>query len=95
MSRMYRSKTDYIEALNTVLEARDDFDHLEYHRHPSTGKEYLFLSALTGEVFMFDVTGYSEANIFHLMARVECEGLNVDNLIKDPKQKLEIAKLFR
>ena len=95
MSRVYRNKQQYIEALEIVLGARDDFNSLEYHRHPSTGKEYLFLSALTGEVFMFDITGYSEEKIFHCIAKIECDGLNVENLIKDPAQKLEIAKLFR
>ena len=94
MSRVIRSKQEYIEALNTVLDAREDFKDLTYHKHPSNGEEYLFLSALTGEVFMFDITGYSEANIFHCIATIECEGLNVDNLIKDAHKRLEIAKLF-
>lgn len=95
MSRLYRSKQEYINTLGEVLEAREDFKGLEYHKHPNTGEEYLFLSAITGEVFMLDVTGYTEEKMFHCIAMIECQGLgSVDNLIKDTSKRLEIGKLF-
>lgn len=91
--RAYRSKEQYIETLAVILNAREDFKDLEYHRHPTNGKEYLFMSAMTGEVFMFDITGYDEADIFHCIAQIEC-GIGVPNLITDTAERLEIGKLF-
>ena len=91
--RSYRSKEQYIETLAEILNARDDFKDLEYHRHPTNGQEYLFMSAMTGEVFMFDITGCDEASIYHMMAQIEC-GIRVPNLITDTAQRLEIGRLF-
>jgi hypothetical protein len=51
------------------------------------------MSAMTGEVFMFDITGYDEADIYHCMAQIEC-GIGVPNLITDTAESLEIGKLF-
>jgi hypothetical protein len=77
--RAYRSKEQYIETLAEILNAREDFKNLEYHRHPTNGKEYLFMSVVTGEVFFFDITGYDEADIFHCIAQMEC-GIGVGSL---------------
>lgn len=95
MSRVGRSKKQYIEALGIVLGARKDFKDLEYKKHPSNGEEYLILSAITGEVFMLDITGYSEENILHNIAELEVGGFKaVDNLITDFDKRLEIGRLF-
>lgn len=95
MSRTNRSKQQYIETLGMVLGAREDFKDLEYKKHPSNGEEYLILSAITGEVFMLNITGYNEAAILHCIALIECGGFKaVDNLITDLDKRLEIGKLF-
>ena len=92
MSRMYKNKLDYIEALKTVLEAREDFKDLTYNR-ATTGEEYLFLSVITGEVFMFEVTGMKNEQIFHIMAMIDC-GQKPECQITDKAKRLEIGKLF-
>lgn len=93
MSRAYRSKAEYVENLKTVLGAREEFKNLEYHKHPSTQEEFLFMSVITGEVYMFDITGYKDEAIFHTMAMIEC-GQKPDNQITDREKRLELGKLF-
>jgi len=93
MSRMYRNKQEYIDNLRTVIDAREDFKDLEYHRNPTTQEEYLFLSDIVGRVFMFDITGKSNDQIYHVMAMVEC-GQKPDCYITDPKKMMELGKLF-
>ena len=92
MSRMYRNKMEYIEAIKTVLEAREDFKDLTYNRS-TTGEEYLFLQAITGDVFMFEITGLKNEQIFHIMAQVEC-GQRPECQITDRDKRLELGKLF-
>ena len=59
------TRKQYIEALNFVLSARDDFKKLEYYRHNADGSEYIFLTDMVGQVAILDVTGYSDASIYH------------------------------
>jgi hypothetical protein len=95
MSRVYKSKEQYIETLAEVLVAREDFKDLEYRRHPTNGEEYMILTSMVGEVIMFNITGYSEARILRCVSLVECQGFGaVDNLITDFNKRLEIGKLF-
>ena len=94
MGRNYATRNNHIKALNAVLSARDDFKSLELHRHYATGEEYLILKDIIGDVFMFDVTGFSTASINHILAEIEC-GIKPSNLISDNKKKLEIAKMFK
>lgn len=94
MSRTYATRMNHIKALNDVLSAREDFKSLELHRHHATGEEYMFLTDIIGHVFMFDVTGYTRANINHTLAQIEC-GEKPRNLISDNAKKLELAKMFR
>lgn len=93
MSRSYRNKQEYIDNLRTVIDAREDFKDLEYHKHPSTQEEYLFLSDIVGRVFMFDITGMQNDQIYHIMAMVEC-GQKPDCFITDPNKMMELGKLF-
>ena len=93
MSRMYRNKLEYIENLKTVLDAREDFKDLEYKKNPTTQEEYLFFTVITGEVFMFNITGYKNEQIFHIMAMIDC-GQQPDCIITDRQKRLEIGKLF-
>jgi hypothetical protein len=93
MGRMYRNKAEYIENLATVMSAREEFKDLEYKKHPSTQEEFLFMSAVTGEVFMFDITGYANEQILHIMAMIEC-GQKPSNQITDREKRLELGKLF-
>lgn len=91
MSRVYKNKQDYIETLAKTLEVRDDFKSLEYRRNRD-GNEYLILTSIAGDVFMFDITGYSEAQIYHTLAIVEC-GYKPRNFIKDRNKRTEIGRL--
>ena len=93
MSRLYRNKQEYIENLRTVIDAREDFKDLEYHKHPSTQEEYLFMTDIIGHVFMFDITGMRNEDIFHIMAMVEC-GQKPDCFIADRDKRMELGKLF-
>lgn len=93
MSRLYRNKQEYIDNLRTVIDAREDFKDLEYHKNPTTQEEYLFLSDIVGRVFMFDVTGMQNDQIYHVMAMVEC-GQKPDCFITDPNKMMELGKLF-
>ena len=93
MSREYKSKTEYIEAIKTVLEAKEDFKDLIYHKHPSKQGEYLFLSDILGRMFMFDITGMKNEQIYFIMAQIEC-GVRPECQITDRAKMLELGKLF-
>ena len=93
MSRLYRNKQEYIDNLRTVIDAREDFKDLVYHKNPTTQEEYLFLTDIIGHVFMFDITGMKNEQIYHIMAMVEC-GHKPDCFIADPKKMMELGKLF-
>ena len=93
MSRSYRNKQEYIDNLRTVIDAREDFKDLEYHKHPSTQEEYLFMTDIIGHVFMFDITGMRNEDIFHIMAMVEC-GQRPDCFITDRNRMMELGKMF-
>lgn len=92
MSRTYYNRARYIDNLSIVLEARDDFKQLDYHKH-TNGEEFLFMHLLTGDVAYLDITGRTDAEIFHVLAQIEC-GITPPELIKDNKRRLEIGKLF-
>lgn len=93
MSRLYRNRMEYIEALRTVLEAREDFKDLEYHRNSATQEEYLFLTDILGRVFYFDITGLRNEDVYHSMAQIEC-GVQPQCYIFDKKRMLEVARMF-
>lgn len=93
MSRLYRNKKEYIDNLRTVIDAREDFKDLAYHKNPTTQEEYLFLSDIVGRVFMFDITGMQNDQIYHVMAMVEC-GQKPECFISDPDKMMELGKLF-
>lgn len=92
MSRIYRTKNQYIGLLKACEMAREDFADLKYCRNHK-GEEYLVLQNIIGNVFMFDITGYSNAEIKHTLALIEC-GIEPKNYIKDNKKKMEIARLY-
>lgn len=87
---MSKSKTEFIADLAKVLKVKDDFKKLEYKK--STGKEYLFLSVITGHVFIFDITGFSDERIYHTLALIEC-GVRPKSQVTETKDLLAIAKL--
>ena len=93
MSRMYRNRKEYIETLRTILDAKEDFKDLEYHKHPSTQEEFLFMSDILGRVFYFDITGMPNEQIFHSMAMVEV-GQVPECYITDKARMLEIGRFF-
>ena len=86
------TRKQYIQALEFVLSAKDDFKKLDYYR--LNGEEYIFLTDLLGQVAILDVTGYSDANIYHALAIIECNG-TPRCYISDPKKRLELGRLFR
>ena len=89
-SKMSRSKADFISDLSKVLKVKEDFKKLEYKR--SAGNEYLFLSVITGHVFIFDITGYTDERIYHTLALIEC-GVKPKSQVTEPKELVAIAKL--
>ena len=93
MSRIYKNKMDYITVLKACEQAREDFADLKYCRN-AKGNEYLILSNVIGNVYMFDITGYSEHQIKHTLAMIEC-GIKPSNYIEDAKTRMEIARLCR
>lgn len=92
MSRIYRTKENYIGLLRAVEMAREDFSDLKYCRNHK-GEEYLILINIIGNVFMFDITGYDNAQIKHTLALIEC-GHKPTNYIDDKAKRTEIAKLY-
>lgn len=93
MSRAYRNKQEFIDNLRAVMGAREDFKDLVYNKHPSSQEEYLFLTDIIGHVFMFDITGMRNEDIYHTMAMVEC-GQKPNCFISDPQKRMELGKLF-
>lgn len=93
MSRVYRAKQDYIDSLRAVMGAREDFKDLVYHKHPSTQEEYIFLTDIVGHVYMFDVTGMKNEQIYHSMAQIECGSMPAC-YITDKDKMMELGKLF-
>lgn len=93
MSRIYRNKLEYIENLKMVIDAKEEFKDLTYHKNPTTQEEYLFMTDIIGHVFMFEITGMTNDQIFHVMALVEC-GQRPECFITDPAKRLELGKLF-
>ena len=88
------TRKQFIQALNVILSARDDFKRLEYYRHNADGSEYIFLTDMVGQVAILDVTGYTDANIYHALAIIECGG-RPRCYIRDQKKCLELGKMFR
>jgi len=88
------TRKQYIEALNFVLNARSDFKKMEYYRHNASGEEYIFLTDVIGQVAMLDVTGYTDANIYHALAIIECGG-RPRCYITDPQKRLALGKMFK
>lgn len=93
MSRVYRTKENYIGLLKACEAARQDFGDLKYCRNHK-GEEYLILQDVIGHTFMFDITGYNNAEIMHTLALIEC-GHKPNNLIKDTDKMYEIARLYK
>lgn len=93
MSRLYRNKQEYIDNLRIIMDAREDFKDLRYHKNPTTQEEYLFLTDIVGRVFMFDITGMKNEDIYHVMAMVEC-GKQPECYISDLNKMMELGKLF-
>lgn len=93
MGRIYRTKENYIGLLRACESARSDFGDLKYCRNHK-GEEYMVLQDIIGHTFMFDITGYSNAQIKHTLALVEC-GKVPDNFIKNTEKMLEIARLYK
>lgn len=91
MSNVYKTKADYIGLLKRCEQVRSDFGDLKYIRN-AKGQEYLILSNIIGDTLMFDITGYSEVQIKHTLAMVECNQMP-KNMISSIDKKLEIAKL--
>jgi hypothetical protein len=92
MSRVYRSRQEYMEKLKDVMEVREDFKDLKYCR-TAEGEEYLMLSNIIGQVYFFNITGYTEAKIFHTMAVLEC-GNEPSNFVKERSKLLELGRAF-
>jgi len=95
--RIPRTKRTYIDNLSIVLEARPDFKDLNYYRDNVSNKEYLTLSSLIGHTWTFDITGYTDAQIFHLIAMIDCAKPGDPEpkcLIRDSAELLRLGRMF-
>lgn len=88
------NRKQYIGALKYCLQARNDFNNLEYIADVVGEGEYLVLSDIIGQVCMLNITGYTEAMIYHTLAQIEC-GTAPINTITDKAEIMRIAKLRR
>ena len=77
--------------MKLALQAREDFEDLRYFKHNYNGAEYLCLTELTGNAFWFDITGYSNAMIFHTIAEIET-GKKPSNMVIGNKAIMDIAR---
>lgn len=90
MGRVYNTKEEYIAMLKACEQAREDFADLKYCRNARG--EYMVLKNVIGNVYMFEITGYTEAQIKHTLALVEC-GIKPNNFIEDNKKRMEVGRL--
>lgn len=93
MSRTYMARRRYIESIRELCSAREDFKDLQYHIDNQTKEEVLTLTNVVGYTWWFNITGYSDAQIFHAMAQVEC-GQKPKCLIEDKAKLMELGKKF-
>ena len=91
MKKIHR-RMQYIGALKYCLKAREDFNDLEYIADIVGDGEYLILSDIIGQVCMLNITGYTEAMIYHTLAQIECGSVPI-NIITDKAEIMRIAKL--
>ena len=89
----YTTRENYIKALNYVLSAKENFKGLKYCRDSQTNEEYLIMSNVIGEAFVFDVTGITDAEMYHSIAVIEA-GKVPSNFITDRKKLIDIGKRF-
>lgn len=87
-----QKRAQYIGALKYCLKARDDFGNLEYVVDIISEHEYLILTDIIGQVCMLNITGYTEAMIYHVIAQIECDTVP-SNLVTDKAEMMRIAKL--
>lgn len=92
MSNTHKDKEIYAKKLKECLNARPDFKDLQYCV-TSTG-EYLALTGITGDTFMFDITGYEKDQMLTTVAEVVC-GLAPGNYITDYAKRAEIGKQLK
>lgn len=86
------NRKQYIGALKYALKARNDFKDLEYICDVVGDGEYLILSDIIGQICMLNITGYTEAMIYHSLAQIECGEVPI-NVIVDKAEIIRIARL--
>ena len=94
MATAFQSKVEYIGVMKKALQAREDFDDLKYYKHNYNGTEYLNLLTLSGDAFWYDITGYSNAMIFHAIAEIE-NGKHPACQLTNRKEIMEVARQVR
>lgn len=89
-------REEYVEALRTVLSAREEVDSLEYFEIMDEEglKEYMRLTLVTGTAGTYDVTGLDNAHIFHIIALIELNQ-KVSRKISDKDELIRLSKMFR
>ena len=86
-------RRNYIGVLKECLSARSDFNDLKYVRDITTDDEFLVLSDIIGQVYMLDITGQKEAQIWHSLAQIECKEVP-SNAVTDRTEMMRIAKML-
>lgn len=90
------SREDYIKALSTVLTASEEFESLKYYEFNSKDgtSAYLRICLITGDATTFDVSNYTDAQIFNTIAQLSM-GTMPENRVSDTNELIRISKLIK
>ena len=94
MNRLTRE--EYINALAAILTVKPEFDGLHYLDITTKdgNKSYLMLKLITGSVVTFNVTDYTDEQIFHIIAMLEC-GQVSQSRVTDTDELIEVGRQLR
>lgn len=89
----YGDLQKYVEKLGELLEVMPNFKALTHYHDVESGKDYLTLTTVVGNAFMFDITDKNKAQIFHIIAQVNCR-IKPKELIEDRQRLLALGRKF-
>ena len=89
----YRDLEQYIEKLEEVFKVVSNFKSLKHHYNNEDGRDYLLMTTKVGNVFMFDITNASKAQVLHIVSQIIC-GEKPKELVEDQKKLLWLGQKF-
>ena len=91
---IYEKKSDYVSRLNSVLDASEYFDGIDYAKDHIRGDEYIRIRNSIGDTYYINVTGNSEAAILMEVARF-VNGIRPTGYVDNRDRRLAASKLFK